>query len=82
MIQRHHQAFQNVAARFRLVEIIFRSAANHVLLMFDVMVNHLLQRQNLRFSIHQRQHDRAERVLHLRVLVKRIQNDARIRIAL
>ena len=82
VIERDEQAFQNVAARLCLVQIVLRAPADDILLVLDVVVDHLLERKHLGHAVHQGEHDRTERVLHLRVLVQRIQHDVRIRVPL
>ena len=82
VIQRDEQAFQNMGARLGLIEVVARAAHDHVLLVFQIVVEHLVQRKHLRLAIHQRQHDRAESFLHLRVLVQVVEHDGGIYVAL
>ena len=41
VIQRDEQAFQNVGARLGLIEVVARAAHDHVLLVFEIVVEHL-----------------------------------------
>ena len=50
--------------------------------MIDEVAEHLPQTHDLWYAIHEREHDRAESGLHLRVLVEPIQHDVGNRIAL
>ena len=43
--------------------------------MADVVLQHLQKVQYFRLVVHQRQHDDAERILHLSMLIELIQND-------
>ena len=82
VVQRDQQAFQNVGARLGLVQIVARAAHDDVLLVLEVMVEHLVQGEHFRLAVHQRQHDRAEGFLHLRVLVQVVEHDGGIDVAL
>ena len=75
-------AFQNVGPGFGLLQVEFRPADHHFLLVFDVIVEDLLQVQNLRLTVHQRQHDHAVGVLELGVLVQLVQDDRRVGVPL
>ena len=62
-------------ARLGLREVIARAAHNDVLLMIQIVMEHLLEREDLRLAVDQRKHDDAERLLHGRVLIQLIEHD-------
>ena len=78
VVQRHEQAFQYVRARLGLAQVVARPAHDDVLLVLDVVVQHLLQVEHARHAAHQRQHVDAEGLLHLRVLEQRVEHDLRV----
>ena len=57
-----------MGAVLRFFEVEFGASAHDLALVVDVVLQHLLQVEDLRLAVHQRQHDRAEGVLQLRVL--------------
>ena len=65
----------------RLVEIVFRPSGDHVFLMLQVELEHIQKVQYFRFVIDKRQHDDAEGVLHLGVLVQTVQHHVGIGVA-
>ena len=58
-----------MAAGLSLVQVVLGAAANHVLLVLQVVVDHLPQGKYLRGAVHQSQHDGPEGILQLGVLV-------------
>ena len=60
-----------------LLQIEGRSAHDHHVTMVDEVLEHLTERKNARYPVHQRQHDRAESRLHLCMLVQQVQHDLR-----
>ena len=75
VVQRDDEAREDVQAFPRLFKVVFRAPGNDRFLVLEIVVEHLPQRQHLRFAVHQRNVDYAEGVLHGRVLVKQVQND-------
>ena len=67
---------------FRLIEIELRAACYDIVAVVDIRLQHLLQIQRPRLSVHESEHDDAERDLHLRSLVQLVQHDGRIGVAL
>ena len=82
VVQRDEQALQDVGAGLGLVQVVARPAGDDVLLMLQVVIEHLSEREHLRLAVHQRQHDRAEDVLHLRMLVEVIEHHSGVHVAL
>ena len=82
VVQRDQQALQDVAAGLGLVQVVLGPAADDVLLVVQVVADDLVQRQYLRLAVHQRQHDGAEGVLQLGVLVEGVQHHVGVHVAL
>ena len=76
------QAFQNMGAGQALVQVVLGAAGHHVLLVLDVPVQHLPQAQDLGLAVHQGQHDDAEGVLQLGVLVQEVEHHLGLHVAL
>ena len=57
-----------------LRQLVARPAHDDVLLVRDVVVQHLLEREHARHAVHERQHDGAEAHLQLRVLVQLVEH--------
>ena len=72
VIQSDQQSLQDVIPFLRLIEIVFRSSGYHVLLMLQVELEHIQKIQYFGFVVHQRQHDDAEGVLKLGVLIQAV----------
>ena len=66
----------------RLFQVEDGAALDDLLLMLDITLQHLLERQDLRLAVYDRQHDRAEGRLQLRHHKEMIQHDLRARLAL
>ena len=81
-IERDEQAFQDVGARLGLVEVVAGAARHNVLLVIDIVRKHVLEREDFRRAVHQRQHDRAEGLLHLRVLEEEVERHIGVHVAL
>ena len=58
-----------------------RAARHHLLLMLEVIIEHVAQVEHLRFAVDKAKHYHAEGILHLRVLVKLIEYDVRVDVA-
>ena len=58
----------------RLVQVVAGAPGDHVLLMLQVVVDHLPQVQDAGLAVHQGQHVDPEGLLHLRVLVQVIED--------
>ena len=82
VVQGFEQALQNVGPRQGLVKIVFGAAGDHVLLVEDVIIQSVPQGKHLRLPVHQGQHDDAESVLHLGVLIQIIQHHLGLHVAL
>ena len=54
---------------FCLSQIIFGPTSYNGFLMVDIVIEHLLQCQNLRHAVYQRQHYYAEIILQLRIFI-------------
>ena len=82
------EALEDVLALERLVELELRAPHDDLVAVRDVVLEHFLERHDLRHQPprrrvgHEREHDDAERRLHLRVLVELVEHDARNRVAL
>src|SRR4051794_32056372 len=67
--------------RLRFAEIELSSAANDLAAKFDEMLEDLLEVENLRLAVDDRDVDDAERRLHRRQLVEFVEDDLRDRVA-
>ena len=76
------QAFENVLALLRLAEQELRPAGDDFLAVVDEVLDQLLQPHRPRLAIHQRDVDHAHRDLARRVLIKLVDDDIRIGVAL
>ena len=63
-----------MGALLSLVQIVFRPAGDHVLLVKQVILQHIQKIQHLRLVVHQGQHDYAVGILELGVLVELVQD--------
>ena len=81
MVESDAQAFQNMRAGFRFLQIVFSAAANNFDLVLQIMMQHIAQIEHLRLAVHERQHIDAEIRLHRRMLVQIVQHDIRVDIA-
>ena len=81
VVERDRQALQDVGARLSLLEIVARAPRDDIFLIRNVVVQHFLEVEDLRLAVDERQHDDAEAVLQLRVLVELVEDDIRIRVA-
>ena len=66
-VDRDLQALENVHSVLSLLEVELRSAADNVLLELDVALEHILEREDLRLTVDDREHDSAEGDLQLGV---------------
>ena len=69
-------------ARLGLVQVVAGPAGDDLFLMLQVMIEHLAKGEHLRLAIHKRQHDRAEGVLQLGMLVEIIEHHGGVHVAL
>ena len=69
------QALEDVHAGTGLIEVELGAAGHDVDLVVDVVVQHLAQRKRLGHAVDQRDVNRAERGLELRLLVQVVEND-------
>ncbi len=76
------QAFENMLALLGLAQQELRPPGDDFLAMVDEMLDQLLQPHRARLAIHQRDVDHAHRDLARRVLIKLVDDDVRIGIAL
>ena len=81
VVEGNRQALQDVGARLCLLEVVARAPRDDIFLMHDVVVQDFLEVQDFRLAVDERQHDDAEAVLQLRVLVELIEDDVRVRVA-
>ena len=72
--QRHRQAFEDVAALAGLLQLIQRAAGHHLAAMLEEAHQHLLEVQEARLAVDQRDHVHAEGVLQLGVLEQVVQH--------
>ena len=78
--EREHEPCHDVRALLRLVEVEARAADDDVFLMFDIIMNALLELEHFRLAVHKREDDDAVGRLQLRMFVQRVQNDLRVRV--
>jgi len=71
------QAFEDMLPCLRLIEIKLCAAGDYLVTMVHEMLEHLLEIQHFRFTIHQSQHDCPEGGLHRRPLVQLVQHHIR-----
>ena len=81
VIERYGQAFEDMSARLGFRQFVLRAPRDDILLVLDVVVQHLFQREHARTAVDEREHDDAEAVLQLRVLVELVQDDVSVRVA-
>ena len=74
MVQRLQQAFQNMGPVLRFVQLELRPPGHNVLLVLQVVIDHLPQVQHLGLPVYQGQHVGAEILLHGRMLVQHVQH--------
>ena len=82
VIERDQQAEHDVIALLGLAQVEARAARDDVDLVVDVVAHHLGEVQRARHAVDQRQHDDAEVLLQLRVLVELVEHHVRVRAAL
>ena len=80
--QREEESLEDVRARLGLAELVLRAPHHDLALVLHVRVDDPRERQRARHAIHERDHVRAERGLHRRVLVELVEHDLRDRVAL
>ena len=69
-------------ARFGAFEVVCAAPADDVLLVVDVTFEHFLEVERAGLAVDQREHDRAEGILQLRVLVEVVENDGGVNVLL
>ncbi len=77
VVERDQQALEDVGASLGPAQLELRAAGNHLALMSDVVLDHLLERKRLRHPVDQGDHVDPERGLHLGVLVELVEDDHR-----
>ena len=82
VVERDQQALDDVVALLGLAQLVARAPGDDVDLVVDVVADHLGQVQRARHAVDEREHDHAEGVLQLRVLVELVQDDLRVGAAL
>ena len=82
VVQRLEQTLQDVRARLGLVQVVFGAAGDDVLLVGDVVVEHLPQGEHLGLAVHQGKHVGAEGLLHGGVLVEVVEHHGGVYVAL
>ena len=82
MVERHLVAGQNVLAFAGFAQVVASAPQHHVAPVLDEQANHLEQAHFARLPAGNRQQDHAERLLHLRVLVKVVEDELRLLAAL
>ncbi len=80
VVQSDDESFQDMRALLRLIQLELRASHHHGIAMGNEVLHDLLQREDLRPAVHQRQHDHAKGCLQLRVLVQIVQDHFRIRV--
>ena len=73
--QSHGEAFQHMATLARLAELEYSAAGDHLATVRQEALQHLLQVQQLRLAVDQRDHVHAEGVLQLGLLVQIVEHD-------
>jgi hypothetical protein len=69
VIERNPKPLHNVRPFLSLIQFKLGSANHNVMPMLHIMLQHLLERQRHRLSVHQRQHIHAETILKPRARV-------------
>src|SRR5207244_240317 len=82
VIEGDQQALDDVVALLGLPLLVAGPARDDIDLMVDVVPDHLGEVERARHTVDEREHDHAEVVLQLRVLVELVQHDVRVRGAL
>ena len=82
IVQRYHQAFQYVQPFPCLIKVVLRAARYHVLLEAHIMIQHFPKVKHLGFAVHKAKHYHPERILHLGMLIKLIQHNVCVNVAL
>ncbi len=82
VIEGDQQAQDDVVAFLGLAQVVPRSARDDVDLVIDVVADHLGEVEGARDAVDQRQHDDAEGLLELRVLVELVEHHVRVGAAL
>ena len=65
----------------RFVEVVFRPSCDNILLMLQVILEHIKNVHDLRLIVHEGEHDHTERILKLCMLIQLVQDDIRVHIA-
>ena len=73
IVQCDHEAFQDMKPLPCLVKIELCPSGNDVLLVLQIVVQHLAEVQHLRLAVHKCNHDNAEGILELGVLIEVVQ---------
>ena len=82
VVERDQQALEHVHAVLEPAQLVLGAADDDLALMADVVADDLLEREEPRHVLDQRDHVHAERRLQRRVLVELVEHDLRVRVAL
>ena len=82
VVEGDQQAPDDVVALLGLPELVARAPGNDLDLVVDVVADHFGEVQRARHAVDEREHDHAETVLQLRVLVELVEDHLRVRAAL
>ena len=77
VIERDKQAFQDMSALLGLAQVVARAADDNVLLVLDIVEQHLFERKRVGNAVHKSKHVDAPAHLELRVLVQLIEHNLR-----
>src|SRR6185503_6532519 len=80
--QSDQQALEDVRPSLRALELVLGAASHDLLLMEDVVADHLAQVERPRYAVRERHHVHAEGLLQGGVLVELVEHDLRDRVAL
>ena len=75
IVQCDHKAFQDVQPFAGFVKVKLRAAGDNILLMRNVVIKHFAKVEHLGFAVHKRDHDNAESILKLSVLIQIVQHN-------
>ncbi len=82
VVERDDQSLEDVGPLLGLAQLVARATHDDVLLVLDVVEEHLLEGEGPRHVVDQREHVDAEAGLELRVLVELVENDLGDRVVL
>ena len=77
IVERDDETLEDVSPLLGLAQLVLGTPRDDVLLVLDVVVQHLLEVERARHAVDERQHDHAEALLQLGVLVELVEHDLR-----